>query len=321
MTVDRPILLSASHYMPPDHGTHVDFIAPWAKAVEAASGGELSVTVHTGETPLGLLDNQYAQVVAGTVDVAHSPAGLPAGRFPLTALLNLPFMVSGAAQGTRMLWALLERHLAAEYGDLHVLALHTDSGGVLHTRDRPISRLEDLKGLRLRCPAGPMEAALRSLGATPVPLTPPNIRAAAASGAIDGAVMAWDVVAYTRTDAVFRFHTDTKLYASPLYFVMNRDRWNSLPAAGRDAIDSVSGTALVERFGAWWDRWEAPGRATADAPGHTVTRLPPDELERWRQAAAPAVEGHVDGLVRSGLANARSVYEAALALRGDLQEV
>lgn len=319
MNSAAPIVLDVSHYMPPGHGTHVDFIAPWATEVEIATSGAVRVRIHTGETQLGLLDNQYAQVTSGTVDVAHSPAALPPGRFPLTSLLGLPFMTASAEQGTRLLWALLDPHLIDEYADLHVLALHVDSGGALHTRDRLITRLEQLEGMRLRCPGGPMEATLRRLGAIPVPLTPPNIRAAAQAGEIDGALMAWDVIVYTQTDAIFRFHTDTKLYASPLYFVMNRARWLGLPKPVRAAIDRVSGPALVERFGAWWRRWEAPGRSTANARGHTVTELSPAELERWRRAAEPAIESHVDGLVRAGLANARDVYEAALVMRGSLK--
>jgi TRAP-type C4-dicarboxylate transport system substrate-binding protein len=321
MSDGAPLVLNVSHYMPPDHGTHVDFIQPWARAVETAAAGAVSVVVHDGNSPLGLLDNQYAQVVAGRVDVAHSPASLPGGRFPLTVLLNLPFMIASAAQGTRMLWALLEQHLAAEYADLHVLALHTDSGGVLHTRNGPVTKLEQLAGLRLRCPAGPMEAVLRQLGAIPVPLTPPNIHAAAKAGEIDGAVMAWDVIAYTRTDTIFRFHTDTKLYASPLYFVMNRARWLSLPEPVRQAIDAVSGRALIDRFGGWWQRWEAAGRSSIDAAhGHIVSQLTPEELQRWQRAAAPAIERYVDDLVRNGLTNARDVYQAGLGLRGKFLE-
>ena len=48
--------------MPRDHGTHRDFIAPWARAVEACSGGRLRVTVHDGDSPLGRLAQQHAQV-------------------------------------------------------------------------------------------------------------------------------------------------------------------------------------------------------------------------------------------------------------------
>lgn len=307
--------LDVSHYMPEDHGSHADFIAPWAAAVEAASGGALEVVVHSGASRLGKLENQYAQVTTGAVDVAHSPAGLPVGRFPLTTLVNLPFMAASSSEGTWLLNALLDRYLAAEYRDLKVLVLHADSGGVLHTRDALVTRLEQLRGLRLRCPAGPMEAALSLLGAEPVPLTPPNLRAAAEAGRIDGAVMAWDVLAYTGTDHIFRYHTDTKLYVSPLYFVMNGARWTSLDRKAQDAIAACSGATLAARFPIWWEAWEAPGRMLGLAQGHVMGALTDEELARWRLAAAPAVEAHVDALVASGHAAARAVYEAALELR------
>lgn len=312
-TVPRELLVS--HYMPEDHGSHADFIAPWARAVEAASGGALSLTVRTGASALGTLENQYGQVVSGAVDVAHSPAGLPAGRFPLTTLINLPFMASSSGEGTRLLNGLLEPHLAPEYDGLKVLGLHADSGGVLHTRDALVTCLEQLEGLRLRCPAGPMEAALRLFGVEPVPLTPPHIRAAAEEGRIDGAVMAWDVLAYTGTAGIFRHHTDTKLYVSPLYFVMNGESWRSLDAQARDALDRCSGAVLAGRFPAWWQAWEAPGRALGLADGQVMGAIEPDELERWRRVAAPAIEAHVDALVAAGHGGARTTYEAALALR------
>lgn len=307
--------LRVSHYMPEDHGSHADFIAPWARAVAATSGGTLAVEVLSGASPFGKLENQYAQVASGAVDIAHSPGGLPEGRFPLTTLVNLPFMASSSEEGTRLLNGLLPDYLASEYGELKVLALHADSGGVLHTRDELVTRLEQLRGLRLRCPAGPMEAALRLLGAEPVPLTPPHIRAAAEEGRIDGAVMAWDVLAYTGTDAIFRHHTDTKLYVSPLYFVMNRASWQRLDRQQQEAVERCSGAALASRFPQWWQAWEAPGRALGFAQDQVMGALSPGELTRWRLTAAPAIEAHVDALVATGLAAARTTYEAALALR------
>ena len=237
------------------------------------------------------------------------------GVFPLTTLLNLPFMATSSEEGTHLLNALLETNLAPEYDGLKVLALHADSGGVLHTRDALVTRLEQLEGLRLRCSAGPMAAALRQFGAVPVTLTPPEIRAAAEEGRIDGAVMAWDVLAYTGTAHVFRHHTDTKLYVSPLYFVMNGVTWLGLDPQEQDAIERCSGPALARRLPGWWQAWEAPGRALGLAEGQIIGALAPEELSRWRETAAPAIEAHVDGLVAAGHATARAVYEAALDLR------
>ena len=311
---DGRVDLSVSHYMPRDHGTHRDFIAPWARAVETASGGRLRVTVHDGDSALGRLERQHAQVVSGAVDVAHSVASLPPGKFPRTAIIGAPFLAASAAAGTRLLSELFAPFLAAEYADLAVLALHADSGGLLHTREGPIERLEDLRGLRLRAPSVLVAAALAELGAKPVVLAPLEIRAAAEAGELDGAAMAWDVVDYAGTAAMFRHHLDAPLYVSPLYFVMNRARYEDLDPAARRAIDAASGPALAGRFGEWWGAWSRPAREGAERRGDTIRGLPPDERERWARAVQPAVDRWLRELEAAGVGEARAIYAAASAL-------
>lgn len=289
------IELVVSHYMPHDHGTHADFIAPWAAAVERETGGAVRVVVHAGDSPLAKLENQYAQVAEGIVDVAHSPAHLPAGRFPRTSLVGLPFMADGTAQATALLWQLhQDGALAPEFAELHVLALHADSGALLHTRHRSITCMEDLAGLRIRTPNAAVSAALERLGAVPVQVPPPKIRAAAEAGALDGAVMAWDVLAYSNTADIFRCHLDNRVFFAPLYFVMNGARHAALPDRVRTAIERVSGMALVRKFPGWWAGWEAPGQALGQAPGHHVSRLDAAEWSRWRMAVQPAVRSWLD---------------------------
>ena len=303
--------------MPRGHGTHRDFIAPWARAVESESGGRLRVTVHDGDSPLGRLERQHAQVTSGAVDVAHSVASLPPGRYPRTAIVGAPFLAADADEGTRVLSRLFERFLATEYADLVVLALHADSGGLLHTREGPIERLEDLRDLRLRAPSALVAEALAELGAKPVVLAPREIRAAAEAGQLDGAAMAWDVLDYSGTAGVFVHHLDVPLYVSPLYFVMNRRRYESLHTEQRDAIDRVSGSALAARFGGWWEAWSAPAREEARQRGDAITGLAAEERARWARAAQPAVDRWLTGLEAGGVADARAIYDAASAFAGD----
>jgi len=311
---DGRVELAVSHYMPRDHGTHRDFIAPWARAVEAGSGGRLRVTVHDGDTPLGRLERQHAQVTSGAVDVAHSVASLPSGRYPRTAIVGAPFLAADATHGTRLLAELFPRFLAAEYADLVVLALHADSGGLLHTRAGPIERLEDLRGLRVRAPSPLVAQALAELGAAPVVLAPLQIRAAAEAGELDGAAMAWDVLDYSGTAGVFVHHLDVPLYVSPLYFVMNRGRYESLDPAQRDAIDAASGPALAGHFGGWWEAWSRPARDGARARGDAITGLAPEERDRWARAVRPAVDRWLRALEADGVMEARAIYDAASAL-------
>jgi TRAP-type C4-dicarboxylate transport system substrate-binding protein len=302
--------LRISHYMPPDHGTHADFIAPWARALERRSGGAIATTIFDGTTPLGLLANQYDQVLRGDVDIAHSPGHLPAGRFPRTAIVGMPFLAGSAETGTRLLRHLLADHLQAEYAEFKVLALHADAGGLFHTRDRPIERLEDLAGLRIRTPNPLISAMIARLGGIPVPLAPPDIDAALREGAIDAAAVPWDVVLYTGSDQFLRYHLDDRLYVSPLYFVMNRARYDGLPPELQHAIDDVSGDALMDQFGGWWKRWEEPGVAAVLAQGHTITRLGESERRRWQVAVQPVIDRRLEALAVEGI-DAAAIYHAA----------
>lgn len=292
-------VLHLSHYMPRDHGTHRDFIAPWAARVMEACP-ELSIEIHSEGSDLGLLENQYDQVLSGRVDIAHSPASLPPDRFPLTNLVNLPFSVKDAGEAGARLWAAHDAILAQEFAPLHVLALHADSGGVLHLRQGGLRDIDDLRGLRIRSPRGPVAELLRDIGAVPVPILPPRIGEAARKGEIDGALMAWDVLEYTATQDVFRHHYDSVFYVSPLYLVMNAHSRERLSAAAKEAIDQASGGNLAPRFGRYWQGWSASGRALAELPGHVVEPLPDNILTTLKARAEPGNQRHVAALVAAG---------------------
>ncbi|UHD46422.1 hypothetical protein LUX29_04165 [Aureimonas altamirensis] len=298
--------LIVSHYMPADHGTHRDFILPWTERVAGACP-TLSFDIHCEGSSLGLLENQFDQVMSGAVDIAHSPANLPPGRFPLTQLINLPFLVENPNEAARRLMMALDGPLRAEFTPLNVLALHADSGGVLHMRDTRIDDVSDLAGKRIRSPAGATAEALAALGAEPVHLLPPAIGEAARSGAIDGAVMAWDVLAYSRTDEIFRHHYSDIFYLSPLYFVMNANAFARLTPDQRSALEAQSGTGLAARLGSYWDAWSAPGRALTAQEGHTLQPLPRTVLAALRAAAGPARERQVRRLIDAGHAEAGAV--------------
>lgn len=299
--------LVVSHYMPLDHGTHVDFILPWTQRVQAACPS-LEFEIHGEGSSFGLLQDQFDQVLSRTVDIAHSPASLPAGRFPLTNLMNLPFLVEDSGQASERLWAAHAAHLKAEFAPLHVLALHADSGGVLHMRDTPVRTIEDLAGKRIRTPAGVIADVMRSVGAEPVHLLPPAIHEAARRGEIDGAIMAWDVLAYTQTQQFFRHHYLDVFYVSPLYLVMNDETYASLTDEERRALDGNAGADLAGRFGEYWKQWSAPGRALAEEDGQHLNWLPTEIMTALRAAARRCTGAYLDGL--TALPHARAVVGA-----------
>lgn len=308
--------LKLSHYLPPVHGIHTDFLEPWAKELESRTDGALKVSIFPGTAALGNVAKQYDQVRAGVVDIAHGLSGIPRGRFPRTSVIDMPFLTPNADVATRTLWALYPDHLAQEYREVKVLALHAHNGGVIHTRGKPVRTMEDMRGLRIRTPSPAISSMLEFLGAAPVGLPPGQVYETLQKGAIDGTVFPWDPVASFRLAEVLTHHLDARAYTVSFFFVMNKRRYDGLPAELRQVIDDMSGDALVGKFGPWWNAWDQPGLEAAKARGNTIASLSDEERAKWVEALGPMIDGWLAGLEGEGIGNARGIYEEAQALVG-----
>src|SRR5699024_10532555 len=130
-------------------------------------------------------------VRAGVVDIAFGLAGMPRGRLPRTTLIEMPFLIKSADTGSRTLWELYPDYLKEEYKGLHMLALMTHNGGLIHTRDKTVKNIDDMKGLRIRTPSDTISKALTKLGATPVGMPPGEVYEGLQRGVIDGAAFPW----------------------------------------------------------------------------------------------------------------------------------
>jgi TRAP-type C4-dicarboxylate transport system substrate-binding protein len=308
------IELRLSHYLPPLHGIHTQFIEPWARELERRTGGAVKVTIFPGTAALGNVARQYDQVAAGIVDIAHGLSGLPRGRFPRTSVIDMPFLTPDAGVATWTLWALFPDHLAEEYRDVKVLALHAHNGGLIHTRNKPVRVMADLKGLRIRTPSPAVSSMLEYLGAAPVGLPPGQVYENLQKGAIDGTAFPWDPIDSFKLAEVLTHHLDARAYTVSFFFIMNRRKYDGLPAEIRAVIDDISGDRLIPRFGNWWNEWDRPGIEAAKARGNVITPLTPEERAAWVAALEPMIDGWLGGLEKDGVPNARAIYAQAQAL-------
>lgn len=300
--------LKVSHYLPPVHGIHTDFIVPWTEQVTQCTDGEVQFEIFPGGTQLGNVAKQQEQVLAGVVDIAHGLHGIPRGRFQRTSLIELPFLTQDAGAASETLWELYPEYLAPEYKGMKVLALHAHNGGLIHTANTKVETMDDLKGLRLRTPSPAVSQMLTALGATPQGLPPGEVYENIQKNVIDGTVFPWDPVKSFRLNEVLNYHLEAGAYTVPFFFVMNERKYDSLPENVRTCIDEASGDALVGKFGDWWDKWDAAGRDEAVAAGHTITELTAEERQRWREALQPVTEAYIAETAKD-VENAREIYE------------
>ena len=305
------IELKLSHFLPSSHPTQKDFIEPWAAELEKRTNGKVKVTIYPAGSAFGHVAKQLDQVRAGVVDISHGLTGIPRGRLPRTLIMDLPFLVKSSDAASKTLWDLYPNYLKGEYKGLKVLALHAHNGGLIHTRDKPVKTMDDLKGLRLRTPSQAISMMLKQLGASPVGMPPTQVYENLQKGVLDGNVFPYEAVHGFKLYEVLNHHLDAKAYTTSFYFVMNERKYKSLPADVRAVIDDMSGTPLVAKFGPWWNKWDQAGMNDIKKKGSTVTTLSDADRDNWRKTLQPTIDQYLSELEKKGVKNAREIYSEA----------
>ncbi|MGE0808328.1 MAG: TRAP transporter substrate-binding protein [Burkholderiaceae bacterium] len=304
------VQLKLSHYLPPSHGLHTEFMEPWAREVERLSGGAVAIQISPGTSALGQAQNQLDQCRNGIVDIAFGLCGLPRGRMTRSTIVEMPMLVRTAEAGSRALWNLYPKMLGRDYQGIKPLVLMTHNGGLLHTRDKRVESPDDLRGLRIRTPSPTVSLMLEFLGASPVGMPPGQVYEAMQKGTLDGAAFPWDPVRAFKLGEVARFHSDLHLYTAAFWFGMNQRKFDGLPAEVRQIIDKTSGQALLAKIQGWWDRWDAAGKASAVERGNTVVSFTPDQRAQWERRLVPLFNKAMLDFEKEGIADARDIYIA-----------
>jgi TRAP-type transport system periplasmic protein len=303
-----------AHYLPQEH-FFARWLEGWARQIERDSGGQLRITI--------VPNNQLLRLGAIAPGVRDGKAELgfgPAPEAPEFAALGLPFVVTSATDGTRLVGALeREGAFAQALEGLEVLFLQTNAPSVIHTRAVDVRRPEQLAGLRMRGATPYIRALLAALGSTPIDgLLAPQVYGALRDGKIDGTVFPYEAMGVFRLGEQLRFHLEVPLFVSTLGLFMNPQAYGALPDDLRAVVDRHRGAAAARAAAAAWDAEEANGRAIADKLGNRRQEPSAAELRAWREHLAPFT---AQELARLG-PRAAPVHRRAeqLATRGDSSE-
>ena len=309
----QEVTLKFSHFLGPQSFFQKDVAEPFAQRMKEKTGGKVKVEIFDASSPLGGVTKQAGQVKDGSVDVALGLRGAEGDRFPGTSIIELPFLVQDSASGSKALWELFKSGaLDAEYKDYKVLALFVHDPGLIHTSSKRVVTLADLKGLKLRVPNKTVAAAIEFAGGVPVVLQVNQVMDAVKKGEIDGIVTNW-ANPLPDFNVHMKKHADTKFYTSAFFIVMNKPKYESLPADIRAAIDSVSGDAYVAELGALWNKWAQPVRKGADEPGHEIVVPDAATMAAWREGLKPVTSKYLDELAKT-FPGALAAYQKVVEL-------
>jgi len=311
----QEVTLKVHHFWPPGAMPPTKILQPWCVKIAADSANKLKCQIfpamQLGGTPAQLID----QAKDGVVDIVFTLPGYTAGRFPIMEVFELPFMNNSAEAGARAAWDFYGKYASKEYPGIKPLMFSIHDEGYLHTRDKQIKTLADLKGLKLRAPTRQTNKLLASLGATPVGMPLPAVADAVSKGTIDGFALPWEVIPSVKLHEMVKYHTETDasrpaLYSAVFILAMNQARYEGLPADLKAVIDRNSGAGLSQQAGKIWDESQAVGRKPAVDRGNTFYRLPAAEVDLWIKASHPLYDEWVADMDKRGLPGKQMLKDA-----------
>lgn len=293
----QDVTLRIHHFLPAGATVPANFIVPWAEKVTAESDGRIAFEIfpamQMGGSPANLID----QVNDGVVDIVWTLPGYTPGRFPKAEVFDMPFIAADAEATSRAAWRFFDEHLRDEFEGVRPIAVHVHGPGNMHMKAPAVETLEDLSGRSVRGPTRMITQLLESLGATPVGMPVPQVPESLSRNVIDGTVIPWEVTAALRVaelvDTHAEFGGDRSLYTTLFVFAMNPDSYDALPDDLKAVIDANSGLETSEWVGRVMDEGDEPARNIAVDRGNTIVLIEGDELERWKAAAAPVVDGWI----------------------------
>jgi TRAP-type C4-dicarboxylate transport system substrate-binding protein len=282
------VKLTYSNFFPPGH-IQSKLAESWCKEVEKRTNGQVVVEYYPGQT-LTKARQMYDGVVEGLSDVGFALFAYTRGRFPVMAGVDLPLGYSSGTVATKVVNAVYNKFQPKELMDTKVMYLHAHGPGLIHTKSKPVRKMEDMQGLKFRG-HGTSAAVVKALGGTPVPKPMPETYQMLQKGVVDGAVYPFEANKGWKLGEVTRFATAdfTAAYTTSFFVVMNKDKWNSLSAANQKIIEQIN-MEWIDKHAEAWDTSDAKGIVFFLNQGGQIIGLDSKEAERWKNAVAPIID-------------------------------
>jgi TRAP-type C4-dicarboxylate transport system substrate-binding protein len=314
----QAVTLKFHTFMAPQSNVWLNMHKAWMDKVEKDSGGRIKFEAYPamqlGGTPVQL----YDQARDGVVDIVWTLPGNTAGRFPRIEVFELPFMMTNAEATSKAYWEYFQTQAPDEFKETQVIALHVHGPGVIHTADKPVRNVNDMRGLKVRAPTRQVTKLVGALGATPVGMPLPQIPDALSKGTISGCVIPWEVVPSVKVNELTKFHAEFdpaggSLYTTTFVMAMNRNKYNSLPPDLKKVIDSNSGLATSAWLGKVQQGGDPAGRKSASDRGNTIFTVSAADAQEFRRRSRQIEVEWVEDMNKRGH-DGRKLLDTARAL-------
>jgi TRAP-type transport system periplasmic protein len=316
-TASAQTVLATSSWVPPSHILSISQ-KDWCEQMDKATSGRVKCNI----LPRGVAapGGTFDAIRDGLADLSFTVHGYTPGRFITTQMAEFPFLGNSAEAMSVAFQHAYEKNpaMAAEHKGVKVLAMFTHGPGIVYNTKRPITKMDDLSGMKFRVGGGMVNEISKALGMN-VTLKPASeAYELLSSGVMDGTLFPAESIESFKLDKVIRHATQFPggLYNTSFVFMMNQKKWDSISAADQAAINQLSGEYAARFFGRNWDKQDRRGLAFTQAAGVTVSKADASFVNEVKAKVAGLESKWVKEAEAKGMSNpaaALASYRAEIA--------
>ena len=288
----------------------------FADIVEQKSGGKIKVRLF----PSGQLGGDLQTVSAlqgGTIDLTVLNAGLLVGQVKEFGLFDLPFLFESGKEADAVVDGPFGRKLADLLPAKNLMSLGYWELGFrnLTNSRRPVTKLEEIQGLKVRVVQSPLYIDLfNTLGANAVPLPFPELYTALEQKTVDGQENPVTLINTSKFYEVQKHLTLTRHTYNPQIVVFSKRVWDRLDADEKKLIEDAAQEART--FQREYSReQETKALEAVKAAGMQVVELPAAEVTRIREKVQPVIKKFSEGVNEATVKELYAEIEKARAMK------
>jgi tripartite ATP-independent transporter DctP family solute receptor len=274
---------------PADHPISQGMIK-FAELVQAKSGGKITVKTFPGAV-LGGDVQVLSAVQGGTIEFTSMNTGILQSQIKEFAVVDFPYLFNNNAEVDALMDGPFGKFLADKLPAKGLIGLgYFDLGfrNVTNSK-RPITKLEDLSGLKLRVLQSPIYVdTFAALKANPVPMAFGEVYTALEQKTIDGQENPFTVIASNKLNEVQKYVSATRHIYNPQSVLMSKKAWDKLSKQEQDIIVAAAKEAVAYQRKV--SRDAEAGAIAIIKKTSEVNELAPAEINRIRAAVKPVID-------------------------------
>ena len=286
----EPFTFVVTHHLPSVAALPKLYTKSFA-ALEKMTNGKIKAEGNWGATVHSVAEGRRA-TRAGLSHMAACYSLYTAKDYNMVHGLGMPFLFENSHEAVAVAEELYAQYLKDEFEKYGVLIAREAQTSPYHmyTRHKPINRMEDVRGMKVRAGGGTHAKIIAALGGVQTNMPAADTYTALQRGMLDAAHFGDAIAPAFKLFEVTKYRTTNGFNQITVEYCLNKEFWEGLPADLQVAFNAwLRQLAQAEAQG-FYSYEDVVGITKAKAAGIEVIDLSPEELARWKAAVAPLTD-------------------------------